>query len=477
MVLFILISDIDKSWKSWYEWIPYGSDEKLTSDFVNKLEELGQVFIPKPNFVNFRKYASYDTNTGYGDDIHFNIKDLEYENYADWIYDQIQDKSQKLVVIGFEQGCHHAKFFANRYHKQTLACFILGDRILSKDNYEKIQNETYYNSLKEYFGDEWENYTIDNMTNERLHELLDRIDEVDNIPMYLNGFVKLKTRSQWFKIEKALVPTYIYTYERIQNDVTKALHKKYIESSKPIQVTYYYLDDDAPYFIYGKHKDRIIDAMKEVLSMKGSGYYQKYCKYKTKYLALKNNLLMIGGGLIIHIAGPQGSGKTTMGNKLKEIYDDKIHVKDLDDLRGDAYKNQEEDFQKYIDKYIEEHKDKPLIFTGLDADLCLGGVEPEETDKIYDLHAKHNFYIDLPQEQILKQRFFRQVDKLQKRKEWFFDTWLEKPKMINAKLKRFTDLEGWKKQMMNCNELYTERDYKFMHPDNILEKIKQYLEE
>lgn len=502
MVLFILISDIDKSWKSWYEWIPYNTNDKLTSNFVSRLENLGKVFIPKPNFVNFRKYAKYDNNTGYGKDIYFKIEDLEFENYADWIYNQIENKDDKFVVIGFEQGCHHAKFFANRYHKQTIACFILGDRILTKENYEKIQNETYYNSLKEYFGEDWKKYTIDNMTNKKLKQLLDKIEEDDNIPMYLNGFVKLKTRSQLFNIKKALVPTYIYTYTQIQTEETERLHKKYAELSEPIKVKYYYLEDDAPYFIYGKHKDKIIEDIKGVLSMNGGksqlryevsnvqpsfssgSYYKKYFKYKQKYLALKNNqkhsVHMKGGGLIFHVSGPQGSGKTTLGNKLLELFDDSIYVKDLDDLFNEFTNSDDNDYQIFIDNFVETHQDKPLIFVGLDADRCLGPAEPyrsKQSDKYYNLYAKYKFYIDLPQEQILKQRFLRQVNKMYKRKEWFFDTWLEKPEMINAKLKRFTDLEGWKLEMESCADLYTERDYKFMHPDNILKKIKQYLEE
>ena len=41
-------------------------------------------------------------------------------------------------------------------------------------------------------------------------------------------------------------------------------------------------------------------------------YKDKYIKYKYKYLdLLNNNKNMIGGAnLIIHISGPQGSGKT-----------------------------------------------------------------------------------------------------------------------------------------------------------------------
>lgn len=289
MVLFILISDIDKSWNSWYEWIPYNSNKKLKSNFVSKLENLGKVFIPKPNFVNFRKFSNYDNNKGYGKDIYFKIEDLEFENYAEWIYNQIEYKDEKFIVIGFEQGCHHAKFFANKYYKQTIACFILGDRILTKENYEKIQNEAYKNLLKEYFSENWEKYTINNITNKRLKQLLDKIKDDDNIPLYLNGFIKLKIRSQWFNIKKALIPTYIYTYKQIQTEEIKKLHKKYIELSKPINVKYYYLEDEAPYFIFGNHVNKILDDIKGVLNIKGGNYYKKYLKYKQKYLAIKNS--------------------------------------------------------------------------------------------------------------------------------------------------------------------------------------------
>lgn len=198
-------------------------------------------------------------------------------------------------------------------------------------------------------------------------------------------------------------------------------------------------------------------------------------KYK---LSKKSNKLksMIGGGLIVHICGPQGSGKSTLGKKLLEIYEDKIHIKDLDNLRDDFSTSKKADYQKYIDDYIEVHNDKPLIFTGLDADLCLGSVEPSDDDKTYDLHTSHKFYISLPDEKILRQRFLRQITKLNDRKEWFFDTWLEKPEFINKKLFRFIDLNGWKKQMDNCNELYKERGYEFKHPDVIFEKVKLLLD-
>lgn len=37
--------------------------------------------------------------------------------------------------------------------------------------------------------------------------------------------------------------------------------------------------------------------------------------------------------IIIHISGASGSGKTFLGNKLRQEFKSKVVVKDLDDLR------------------------------------------------------------------------------------------------------------------------------------------------
>ncbi len=301
MVLFILISDIDKSYKSWYEWIPYNSTKKVKTNFVEQLEKIGKVFIPQPNFVNFRKYAKYDKNKGYNEDIYFSIDDLKFENYADWIYNQIDDKDKdkdNIIVIGFEQGCHHAKFFANKYHKNCLGLFILGNRILSKENYEKVLNETYYNSLKDYFGEKWEEYTIDNMNDEKLKKILDKIKlkNNNNEINFLNGFVKLSIRSQYAKIIKSLVPSFIYSNVKTITDIKLKLDREYKNKSK-VEVNFYYLDDDVDYIIYGAYKNEILERIKcfvrdnkKLVKQIGSSYINycdKYRKYKYKYIELK----------------------------------------------------------------------------------------------------------------------------------------------------------------------------------------------
>lgn len=44
--------------------------------------------------------------------------------------------------------------------------------------------------------------------------------------------------------------------------------------------------------------------------------------------------------IIIHISVPSGSGKTFMGDNLKEQFKDKIVIKDLDKLRDEFKKKQ-----------------------------------------------------------------------------------------------------------------------------------------
>ncbi len=58
------------------------------------------------------------------------------------------------------------------------------------------------------------------------------------------------------------------------------------------------------------------------------------------------------------------------------MYGDKINVKDLDDLYSDfSHQNIINDYQIFINNFIDNHKKKPLILVGLDADMCLGPIE------------------------------------------------------------------------------------------------------
>ena len=195
---------------------------------------------------------------------------------------------------------------------------------------------------------------------------------------------------------------------------------------------------------------------------------------KVKKIINKNQ----SGGVknvLIHVTGPQGSGKTTIGNKLKEMYKNKIYMKDLDDLNSDFHHQDSiKDYQKFMDNFIFSHKDKPLILVGLDADLCLGPTINPHLEG-YQIQTPHKYHINIDMETNLKQWFFRQIDKLCDRKEWFYKNWLQDNKNIQDKLFRYVDINEMKKNKVECDTLYKKKGYQFMNYDDIMQKCKDIL--
>lgn len=112
--------------------------------------------------------------------------------------------------------------------------------------------------------------------------------------------------------------------------------------------------------------------------------------------------------LVVHVAGPSGAGKTTLGRRLKADFGDRIEVKDLDDLRaefiaaryhGEPFASfDKESYQAYIDKFVESHKFLPLVWVGLNE------MPWWHKGHFYNVHATHQYYITLDDETVLKQK-------------------------------------------------------------------------
>ena len=196
--------------------------------------------------------------------------------------------------------------------------------------------------------------------------------------------------------------------------------------------------------------------------------------------------------MIIHISGSSGSGKTTLGNKIKNRLGDKVIVKDLDDLlfefvmmkekskqrTSTILKNWKNDYQKYIDEFIEKQK-KPIIFVGLNTDLGSLGFRNNKLTPpkaFYNVYADYIFYIDLPLEQILQQKFFRQTQKICDNKEKLFKKWLLNPTKTQLKLNYDINLNLWKYESEKWNKLYKTKKYIFEKPDNIYNMIIEIIQ-
>jgi adenylate kinase family enzyme len=183
--------------------------------------------------------------------------------------------------------------------------------------------------------------------------------------------------------------------------------------------------------------------------------------------------------MIIHISGAPGSGKTTIGLKLKKHYKIKVIVKDLDDLFGEFMKLNTKKFsskkyQKFIDDFINKHNNKSIIFVGLNSEHI--------TNKFYKINPDYKFYIDLPVDINLKRHFLREIEGwinwMQNRdKNILFNQLMNNEnEVINDLTNSFTGIlkiSEQKKFIMSFDAHYIKENYQFLSSTKIYNKIIQ----
>jgi len=189
--------------------------------------------------------------------------------------------------------------------------------------------------------------------------------------------------------------------------------------------------------------------------------------------------------IIIHISGASGSGKTFLGNQLKEQFGKKIIVKDLDDLRDEFIKIfygdkkwtyiNEKEYQNCIDTFINKQK-KPIVFVGLNDNTVYG----KNKNLYYDLHSHYNYYIDIDDMIIVKQKCLRYFEDIQHDKyamndlvnnnEYFL-------KQVSKAIKRECSAKKTIKMNNKWKKDYLKQGYKLMTRENILKNVSKILKD
>lgn len=223
---------------------------------------------------------------------------------------------------------------------------------------------------------------------------------------------------------------------------------------------------------------------KDINNKQDCGYYYKYLKYKTKYLQFSNELTGGGKKIVIHISGSIGSGKSTLGNKLKEKFGNKIVVKDIDDLSAEFIKNEygfdeiknfdAKKYQTWIDNFM-ANQSKPLIFVGLNHMFWW------DKELYYDMHADYKFYIELDTNIIFKQKCDRWLTgTFVDNKENLFKIIIENEKKtikgIQEEFESECSYEETKKMTDMWNKDYKTQGYKFMSRENIFTEVSKIIE-
>ena len=210
--------------------------------------------------------------------------------------------------------------------------------------------------------------------------------------------------------------------------------------------------------------------------------------------------------MIIHISGASGSGKSTIGDKLKKYFKgNKVIVIDMDDIMDIFIEKHTKEidtteqfgikYQKFIDNYIEQMRKKynNIIFVGLNAFVVNEshyyenelGIEKsiKLPKKYFNLQSDYNFYIDLPSEIIIKQMFYRGYDKhidwfckwMKDRKNIVFNELINDEKKaqkdISIAINRLFDFTDINKNIVTWNKFYKNKKYEFLSREEIYDKI------
>ena len=197
-------------------------------------------------------------------------------------------------------------------------------------------------------------------------------------------------------------------------------------------------------------------------------------------------IILIYNKMIIHISGPSGAGKTTLGNKLKKKFGSKIVVKDLDELKDEFIKSyygekrwtfiNVREYQKYINNYINKHKKKPIIFVGLNDNTLFG----RNKELYYNVHSNYNFYIDIDDNIIVEQkceRFILKIlpDILKDEKKNIIENNEYFIKQLKKILKDECFCKDIKKKNKKWAKDYKKMKYKFMNRNDIYKEVCKIL--
>ena len=130
------------------------------------------------------------------------------------------------------------------------------------------------------------------------------------------------------------------------------------------------------------------------------------------------------------------------------------------------------EYQKYIDNFIKKHSSKPIVFVGLNNICCW------HVNHYYNMHADHNYFIDLDDKTILRQkcrRFLLYLANSEVDMKYLIDNNENYIKNVSDAIADLCNLKRMTKQNNKWRKAYKKQGYRFLSRDNIFKSVSKIL--
>lgn len=236
-------------------------------DFLDKLGELGKIYIFNQNFFNINYYLTpnnkkeekiwkniYKIYKPHSSNINFNLDDLDYKNICEKIYDKVILKygdNKKYIVIGHSYGGGIALLFSKLYKDECVLCCCIDNPPYNMGFFKKYDEKENKKILNKYSSDDELKKSLRIIKKSKDVKKINK--EINDI-YQLIGYRSSQDRIKYYD-DKLYVPTIIFrafytkpkSYEIDWNKYGMK-EKKFFEKDKNLK--YYIVMNDAEHFIW-----------------------------------------------------------------------------------------------------------------------------------------------------------------------------------------------------------------------------------
>jgi len=271
-----------KTSRRWYKYRnEYNSENLKRIDFLDRIREMGEVYIVEEKYYNlsnykrkselteriYRKYGMYRKN------IKFRLEDIDYKKICERVYRKMKNKygnNKRYIVIGHSYGGTLALLFSKMYKEECKLCCCLDNPPNIMEFFKKYDDKE-NKEVKEEYNEEKLRSELEYIRRGEKSEEKDRkIDDIFRYTKYRLCEDRIRYYDENIYIKTIFFRAYYKNinackFEKDWNKYGKLEEEKYRNNDNLVK--YIYLEE-ATHFIWRRqeYSDVIIREIKETIN-------------------------------------------------------------------------------------------------------------------------------------------------------------------------------------------------------------------